>query len=453
MSQALIISDNEVLNDLYTVNLEVYTGTNVTVKRNCDDAIELLDLHPNIDVVISLCMLEDVDSGAIIYQHLIENDMDIPLIVIGKKSDVPSDVPQVQGCYDFKLLVRTVAKVLEITAKDMAVLNVPEYYPIPIKLFYNVQEVPCDVFFKIKKSMVESEYLKIFFRGDAPSPGVKKYIDEGVHFLYVDSLKRLEMINLASECILTELKRLGSADISDEKKIEVIEQGIEIVANRLFETREVNEEIIKISETCMEAIKSVVSNSPKLENILSLLTANRASYLYSHSIIATYVATHIVRTISWGGDSHIDKINFVFFFHDMFLAPIYTKYPELKYEEEALFNSKLSDEEKETILSHARLAADALMKYPRLPLGADQIILQHHGMTNGQGFAMNYKDDISPLAKVMIIAEAFTEEILKSLDDSDEGKLSKDDIVAQLKSRYMKSTYIKIVETLSEIKF
>ena len=453
MSQALIISDNEVLNDLYTVNLEVYTGTNVTVKRNCDEAIELLDLHPNIDVVISLCMLENIDSGAIIYQHLVENDMDTPLIVIGKKSDLPSEIPQVEGCYDFKQLVRTVAQVLEITAKDMAVLNVPEYYPIPIKLFYNIQEVPCDVFFKIKKSMVESDYLKIFFRGDAPSPGVKKYIDEGVHFLYVDSLKRLEMINLASECILSELKRLGDPGISNEKKVEVVEQGIEIIANKLFETKAVNEEIIKISETCMESIKDVVASSPKLGNILSLLTANRSSYLYSHSIISTYVATHIIRTISWGGDSHIDKVNFVFFFHDMFLAPIYTKYPELRYEEEALFNNKLSDEEKETILSHARLAADALMKYPRLPLGADQIILQHHGMTNGQGFAMNFKDDISPLAKVMIIAEAFTEEILKSLEEADGGSLSKDDIVSQLKSRYMKSTYIKIVETLSDIKF
>ncbi|WP_372655070.1 hypothetical protein [Halobacteriovorax sp.] len=453
MSQALIISDNEVLNDLYSVNLEVYTGTNVTVKRNCDEAIELLDLHPNIDVVISLCMLEDIDSGAIIYQHLIENDMDIPLIVIGKKSDVPPEVPQISGCYDFKKLVRSVAKVLEITAKDMAVLTVPEYYPIPIKLFYNIQAVPCDVFFKIKKSMTENEYLKIFFRGDLPSLGIKKYIDEGVHFLYVDSLKRLEMINLASECITSELRNINDPSVSAEKKLEVVEQGIEIIANKLFESKEVNDEIVKISDICREAIKDVVESSPGLESILNLLTANRASYLYSHSIIATYVATHIIKTISWGGDSHVDKINFVFFFHDMFLTPIYTKYPELKYEEEALFNSKLSEDEKEVILSHARLAADALIKYPRLPLGADQIILQHHGMTNGQGFAMNFKDDISPLAKVMIISEAFTEELLRNLEEGNESVLSKDDIVAQLKSRYSKSTYIKIVETLSEIKF
>jgi len=240
--------------------------------------------------------------------------------------------------------------------------------------------------------------------------------------------------------------------VTDEKKIEVIEQGIEIVSNRLTSEKQVHEDIIEISKTCMKSVKDVVENSPKLKNILKLLTSNRASYLYSHSIIATFVSTHIVKNISWGGDSHVDKINFVFFFHDMFLAPIYSKHPELKYEEEALFSKKLNDEEKETILNHAKLASEALASYPRLPLGADQIILQHHGMTNGQGFAMNFKDDISPLAKVMIIAEAFTEELLKTLEDTSEEKLTKKDIIKAMHARFPRHTYKKIIETLSEIK-
>lgn len=453
MSQALIISDNEVLNDLYSVNLEVYTGTNVTVKRNCDEAIKLLELSPNFDVIISLCMLDDIDSGSITYQHIIENELEIPLIVVGKKSDVPDDVPQVAGCYDIKNFIRTVAKVLEISAKDMADKSVPEYYPIPIKLYYNVQSVPCETYLKVKNSMVESEYPKIYSKGDSPSASIKKYIDEGVHFLYVDSAKRLEVINLASQCILTELNALGDPSVTDEKKIEVIEQGIEIVADKLFMENEINAEVIEISKSCMKSVKDVVENNPKLKNILKLLTANRASYLYSHSIIATYVATHIVKTISWGGDSHIDKINFVFFFHDMYLAPIYNKYPELKYEEEALFNNKLDDKEKDTILNHAKLASEALAKYPRLPMGADQIILQHHGMTNGQGFAVNFKDDISPLAKVMIIAEGFTEELLKTLEETTQEKLTKSEIVKALHVKFPRHTYKKIIETLSELKF
>jgi CheY-like chemotaxis protein len=453
MSQALIISDNEVLNDLYTVNLEVYTGTNVTVKRNCDEAIQLLEHNPNFDVIISLCMLEDIDSGSIIFQHLIENENSTPLIVVGKKSDVPTEVPQVAGCYDIKTLIRTVAKVLEISAQDMADKTVPSYYPIPIKLFYNIQKVPCDTFLKVKKTMTESEYLEILAKGDSPSNSIKKYIDEGVHFLYVDSSRRLEIINLASQCILQELSSLSDPGVSDEKKVEVIEQGIEIVADRLFTEQTVNEEVIEISKTCMKSIRDVVDNNPKLKNILKLLATNRASYLYSHSIIATYVATHIVKTISWGGDSHIDKINFVFFFHDMFLSPIYNKYPELKYEEEALFSSNLDENEKEVILNHAKMAADALADYPRLPMGADQIILQHHGMTNGQGFAVNFKDDISPLAKVMIIAEGFTEELLRTLEDTTEEKLTKKEIIKALHVKFPRHTYKKIIETLSELKF
>ena len=453
MSQALIISDNEVLNDLYAVNLEVYTGTNVTIKRNCDDAIKLLELNPNFDVIISLCMLDDIDSGSVIFQYIVENELEIPLIVIGKKSDVPEEVPQVSGCYDIKSFIRTVAKVLEISAKSMADRNVPEYYPIPIKLYYNIQSVPCDTFLKVKSSMVESEYPKIFSKGDSASNCIKQYIDEGVHFLYVDSSMRLEVTNLASQCILSELNALGDPSVSDEKKIELVEQGIEIVADKLFMENEINAEIIEISKSCIKSVKDVIENNPKLKNILKLLTVNRASYLYSHSIISTYVATHIVKTISWGGESHIDKINFVFFFHDMYLAPIYNKYPELKYEEEALFNNKLDDKEKDIILNHAKLAVDALAKYPRLPMGADQIVLQHHGMTNGEGFAVNFKDDISPLAKVMIIAEGFTEELLRTLEDTTQDKLTKPEIIKALHSKFPRHTYKKIIETLSELKF
>ena len=99
------------------------------------------------------------------------------------------------------------------------------------------------------------------------------------------------------------------------------------------------------------------------------------------------------------------------------------------------------------------MAADALIDYPRLPMGADQIILQHHGMTNGQGFAVNFKDDISPLAKVMIIAEGFTEELLRTLEGTTEEKLTKKEIIKALHVKFPRHTYKKIIETLSELKF
>ena len=63
MSQVILISRNEVINSLYEVNLRAYVGTNVTIKANARDALQLLDLSPNIDAVICFKELNDADSG------------------------------------------------------------------------------------------------------------------------------------------------------------------------------------------------------------------------------------------------------------------------------------------------------------------------------------------------------------------------------------------------------
>lgn len=89
--------------------------------------------------------------------------------------------------------------------------------------------------------------------------------------------------------------------------------------------------------------------------------------------------------------------------------------------------------------------------FPRCPMGADAIILQHHGTTNGMGFALDYKDDISPLAKVLIVSEAFIDEIIKYKDSSRE--LNLEEIIETIRTRFTKHTYKKIINCLETIKF
>jgi hypothetical protein len=52
MSQAILLSTNPVINDLFEVNLRAYVGTNVTIKNDLHSAEQLLALSPNIDVFI-----------------------------------------------------------------------------------------------------------------------------------------------------------------------------------------------------------------------------------------------------------------------------------------------------------------------------------------------------------------------------------------------------------------
>lgn len=73
-------------------------------------------------------------------------------------------------------------------------------------------------------------------------------------------------------------------------------------------------------------------------------------------------------------------------------------------------------------------------------------------MTNGIGFAIDFKDDVSPLSKIVLIAESFVEEYMKGKDADSNYQINTKQIIAQLKEKFSKSTYRKIVDTLETIK-
>ena len=447
MAQALLVSNNEVLNDLYTLNLEVYVGTNVTVKTNLEESLKLLELNPNFNIIIVLALIDGADAAQAIYDHCQSSGVEAPIVVIGVQSDVSKeDVSVLPASFNVRALVRSVAKLLGITAKDMLESQVPDFYPIPIKLFYNMNKLPCQVYYRVRKNKTESDYILIGKKGESLETGVRKYLDEGVNALFVDKMFRLEFINAASEMIVN---RLETEDLGLDEQIEVTEQGIEIVADTLFTDKKVTQDVINISKACIDSIGQVIESNHRLKNLLSSLIANKTRYAYTHSILATYVSSHIINNISWGGESHAEKISFVLFFHDIFLIPLYNKYPELKFEEDLLYSDKLSDKEKEVVLGHAKLAGQVVQDFPRCPMGADVLITQHHGTTSGEGFAVKYKDDISPLAKVIIVAEGFVEEMIKQMDEG--GSYNIPDIMAVLKKRFNRHTYIKIIDTLESI--
>jgi hypothetical protein len=73
----------------------------------------------------------------------------------------------------------------------------------------------------------------------------------------------------------------------------------------------------------------------------------------------------------------------------MFLSQLYNRYPHLKYEEELLFSDELTEQEKEVVFSLAKLAGEIIHKFPHCPMGADQLIKQHHGVTNGVAIGLS----------------------------------------------------------------
>ncbi|EQC46681.1 metal-dependent phosphohydrolase [Bacteriovorax sp. Seq25_V] len=450
MSKILLISDNEVLNSLYSVNLKIYAGLECEVKNSLEEIVDIIESESfDYKMVISLCMIGDQDTALLVYHYLVENDREsIPLIVMGKQSEVPTEVQQLGNLFDVKSLIGEVASSLNITAQDMARREVPDFYPMPIRLFFPLRNAPCNTFYSVRSANGENEYLTIFQENEGIWPKIRSYLDEGVHVLYVEAKNRFTLAKIVTTQLIDDMNGLSERSETSEK-LDKVELGIETVAEQIFDG-EMTKEIVKLSTQCMETLSEVMNELPDLKGLLRDLTSNKSGFLYSHSVIAGFVATHILDNIEWGGESHKEKLKFVLFFHDMHLVSVYKKYPDLMYEENLIFDARLSEEEKEIVISHANEAADAIKRFPKCPMGVDTIIRQHHGTANGLGFATTYKDDISPLAKVLIIAEAFTEELLKNLHSGN--KVDIPVIVDELCEKFPKHTYVKIAKELLNLK-
>lgn len=447
MSQTLIISDNEILNQLYVTNLEVYLATKTTLTTSIEEGLKALS-GKRFDLIISMNMINGHDSAGDLYDYLEKNNKEIPLIVVGKPNRELNGVIVVSSSYYLQNLIQSSAKILKVTAKQMATMEMPQYYKVETRFLLSINQIPCSVFLQTK-NRDSDEYIMIAKKGDK-SEIIRKLTNEGVTQLFVYAQDRLSIVNCVSEIICEQIKNTEGMDVNT--KSQALNNGFEFVASTFGQSPVAVAEIMNIANACSKVMEEVVKDTPSLKALLNVLNSNKNGYIYSHSMLSAYVSSHIIKNVTWGGEAHVEKINFVLFFHDIMLAPIYLKHPDLKYEEDLLFSDQLTDKEKEVVLNHARLAAEMMMSHKRSPIGSDLLIKQHHGMTSGVGFALEFKDDISPLSKIVLVAESFIEEFLKEKDENPLYQLDVKKIQTTLIEKFKKNTYKKIIETLDNLK-
>ncbi|MBK26259.1 MAG: hypothetical protein CME70_19830 [Halobacteriovorax sp.] len=446
MPRALFLSDNEFLNDIYTINLSSYLDIDLEVDSSLENAMSKAS-SGNYDILISLSLIDENDVGKEMASAAQKNDL--PVVIVGEKSEVSNtpEVITVPGNLNIQFFLRSIARVLGITAEEMAEKAVGEYFPMGLKVLLGMTNAPCDVFYKVSKPGKEEIFTKVWSEGQAIDQKFEKFKNLEILNLYIPASKRLEITNKVTSNIST---KLSDKSLNQDEKLEAVESGFELVAQNLFSNEEVAEEVLEISGQCVDAINDVINSEPSLGDLLKSMLSNKSRFIYMHSVLTTFVCQYILDKIPWGSKEHVEKVSYVLFFHDMFLVPIYNDHQDIKYEEDLIFSPELSDEEKDVIINHAKEAGNALKRLPKAPMGADTITTQHHGATNGVGFAMDPGDDVSPLAKIILIGEAFVDEFLKAKDDGEEPVIGT--ILEELQDRYTNKSYHKIIGTLEKIR-
>ncbi len=444
MSQTIIIESSEEASNLMGLNLNMYVGTDVIHKKTAKEAIELLTVHPAIDLIITRSSIGEEKSSNLIESFLMEKERSIPLLILGEaKSDY--ELAEILNDSELKDVVKAAGKALGVTAKMMVEKIVPEYYPVSSSLFLSIDEVNCDIYLRLKKNAGKDlQYLKRIHKGDQfTKEEIQRYISHGEKFFFIPADHRLSFANDYSKKMVAVL---GRDDLSNDERIKANENAFN-TANENILNFGLSEETVELSNASISSISQTVKDNPSLSKMFDNLLNNKAGYMYQHCQLITHFAYNILSSIDWGSNEQKDKLGFVAFFHDIILTD--ENLARIRNTKD-LNTRNLPQEQKQTVLKHAQMASELLRKFPSAPIGTDVIIKQHHGHPTGMGLPDFVSNQIAPLTMVFIVAEEATDEVITYYEKT-EKTIEKDLLIAALKKKFTTAKWQKIITPLESI--
>lgn len=427
----VLIENDPVLRKLLTQNLELYTGSEIISKRDADELVDFLKREEEApDLIISENMSGDEYTILKVFYYVNSQKLGIPIILLGENPKLKGQVEQLART-DWPLVVKTAAKMMQVTAESMVEMEMPSYYPVTTALLRDLGSVPIEIFRKVQENFELWREANGKFSNDE----VQNLIFDGNQVVFVNALDRLGFVRAVSSHLESKL--------SSESDVNVLAglggDSFNSAATLLGQVG-LNEESIRAAKATIDAMEKIAVTSPKLEDLMAILMQNESSIAWRHSVMTAVVCHAMMDKIDWGSQEQKSKLVFASFFHDITipedrLAEVHTG-GELQ-------QSDLSPEDRVKVERHALAACELLQKHPDVPFGAENIILQHHGMPNGIGFPQDHLDNrITPLAMIFRVAEDYVHQLLSS-DKPDSFYVLKG-----LAIKYNKGQYQKAVEAL-----
>lgn len=187
MSQVILIEENDNLRDLLAINLKTYVGSEVIPRSSAAEAIDLLNILPNVDLIITQDKVGDEETAKILLEHLKDSHSEVSMIVNGPFDHIDEEkLIVIKEEKDWETIISTSAKVLGVSIETLEKRVLPEFIPVEVRYFLPLDTSCCDVFIRIKKTATEYQFIKRIHAGDRYARSlIDKYIEQGLTFFYI----------------------------------------------------------------------------------------------------------------------------------------------------------------------------------------------------------------------------------------------------------------------------
>ena len=464
MAHGVLISDEDFLNDLIKINMSAFSGCKMAVVQDLEKLTTLFEIDPTYDIVISMTTLKNKDIAKSVIATCTKLIPNASLIFMGDHSEtgLSRNIHTIRNHYDVMSLVKIVSEIFKITQVNIPKGADEEYFAMPLSLVEKMPTAAQD--FWQKDSYQNGEYMRLALMGEPIAQKIPLWKQNKILTVYIKNEHKAAAVMAMNKELLKSLTQ--AMEKSPEPQFEEVAQVNDNLAaqagemfGRLFAdpvgfsglSSEVKVALTQTANATEKMVRGITKGMPSnLNKLVDLFQKGKLSYIQKHSLLATFLSLEMSRKETWFSTQIYSKISLMIFFHDVVLIPVYNKYPNAPEDEFALINMEgLNDTERHLIRWHAKVVAQLVSQLPDLPIGLDQMILQHHGNISGILDDKPPQEEIAPLAKIVYVAELVAKELLNSqIPMSEEQKKS---MLVNLATKLGRRSYIKLLQPLFAI--
>jgi HD-GYP domain-containing protein (c-di-GMP phosphodiesterase class II) len=432
---------NDDLRKIFSLNLTTFAGTDVIHRMTSEDVIALLRILPQVSLIITHAQMNGEETAVRIHNFIESEGLETSLIVIGECPTLATEVLCLQAPVSWEILIKHAAKYLGVTMKETSHKVKPDYIPVNILYFYDINHTPCDIYIRIKKGPGDYQYVKrIHSKDQFDRVAINKYEEQGLKELYIAK----DYIQYFTTFVTNNLvQKLERTDLSLEQRILTTANGHEIVRETI-QSVGLEDSIIELSDAAIASMVKTVKDSPQTSSLLKFLFTNKIAHAYQQCHLLALMCHYILLKQTWYKEGHLEILSFASFFSDLTLKSS----QQMQISSLAELNdSTLNDEERKAVLTHARDSVTQIKNHPELNELISTVMLQSHGKEDGIGFDDHPGENIHQLSKVFIISDCFVKILLNPTLPS-----TKKEILPLLYERFEHPSYQKIIKAL-EAKF
>jgi hypothetical protein len=385
--------------NIYCLNLLVYINAKLVVLQDFKMLLAELEKTDPDGVFISIS--DDIKKldPLMRLRSLTKDKAKKPIMIVqGIKESPYEEIIAFSREVEVKELVQTFAKKFGITSAFMASQKMDQHYPLPAKYILPGWQAIYPVLIKDEQGKLISLLKeKEFF--------TKVLLDKiKTQDIYVQADLRLEFVNMFTKG-LGDL--LSSKTLSDDQRVEQTDLAFNMISQS-FTTVGLPETSMVLAKKSIESMESLIDSVKSLKGLYDILTKNKATYRFKHSILSCHLGLFILQKQPWANKNHLAQWTYLCYFHDLSLT---TDEQAKVHEESEYQTSKIfSPDEKMLIKNHAQMASKILSQIKELPMGLDVLVKQHHGAKMGDSLKVSMS--VSVMSILFILVEGYTQFIL-----------------------------------------